>query len=83
MERGTWTDQRLDDFRDRVELRFDSVDKQMGNGFNRVDRELIAIRGEIAEIRSLLFRFGGRIMVTLAGVIVALLGVIAAVISTG
>ncbi|MGH2955968.1 MAG: hypothetical protein ACRDL6_03120 [Solirubrobacterales bacterium] len=83
MERGTWTDQRLDDFRDRVELCFDNVERQMGNGFDRVDRELIAIRGEIAEIRSLLFHFGGRIMVTLAGVIVALLGVIAAVISTG
>jgi hypothetical protein len=83
VERGTWTDQRLDDFRDRVELRFDGLEGQTREGFSRVDRQLGEIRGEIAEIRSALFQLNGRIMVGLGGVIVALIGVIAAVISTG
>jgi hypothetical protein len=83
MERGAWTDERLDDFRQRVELRFDSVEQQMRDGFGRVDRELAEIRAEISGIRTTLIQFGGRAMVALGGVIVGLIGVIAAVISTG
>lgn len=81
MERGAWTDQRLDDFRERVELRFDSVENQMRDGFTRVDRELIEIRSEIAGIQTTLIQFGGRAMIALGGVIVALIGVIAAVLT--
>jgi hypothetical protein len=90
MERGAWTDQRLDDFQQRVELRFNAVDRrfdavenQMGDGFARVDRELVEIRGQIAGIHSTLVQFAGRAMIALGGVIVGLIGVLAAVISTG
>ena len=82
MERA-WTDQRLDDFRDRVELRFDAIEGQMRDGFARLDRELIEVRSEIAGIHSTLAAAGGRIMVALCGLIVSLIGVIAAVITTG
>ncbi|MGH2576213.1 MAG: hypothetical protein ACRDK5_05205 [Solirubrobacterales bacterium] len=83
MERAAWTDERLDDFRQRVELRFDAIENQMRDGFQRTDRELVEIRGQIAGIHSTLIQFAGRAMIALGGVIVSLIGVIAAVISTG
>jgi hypothetical protein len=83
MERGAWTDQKLDDFRERVELRFDALDRQTHDGFARVDQELIEMRAEVAAIRNTMVQFGGRLMVALGGVIVGLLGVIAAVLASG
>jgi hypothetical protein len=44
MERGAWTDERLDDFRQRVELRFDGLENQMRDRFGRIDQELVEIR---------------------------------------
>lgn len=47
MQRETWTDGRLDD-----------LSRRMDQGFERVDRDLRDIRGEIGELRSLIHRFG-------------------------
>jgi hypothetical protein len=80
MERTAWTDQRLDD-----------LSKRMGAGFARVDAELRELRGEIGglrgEIGGLRSELGGRIdalQTTLlrvgGGVIIGLVGVIAAVL---
>jgi hypothetical protein len=55
MERGTWTDERLDD-----------LARRMDSGFDRLDRD-------IRELRSVTIRFGGGIMVALVGVIAAIL----------
>lgn len=89
MERGAWTDQKLDDFRDRVELRFDQVDQrfnamdnQMRDGFARVDGELLQLRAEVAGIHETMHRFAGRIMIALGGVIAGLVGVVAALFTT-
>jgi hypothetical protein len=69
MERGAWTDARLDD-------RFDQIDRR----FDRVDAELGAIRGEIGELRTTMVRIGAGVG---GGIIAGLLGVIAAVLSRG
>jgi hypothetical protein len=36
--RSTWTDARLDDFKDRVESRFDKLETQVGGLGSRIDR---------------------------------------------
>jgi len=76
MERAAWTDERIDHLSHRVDL-----------GFERMDRDIRDLRadlgGEIAELRMILLRFGGRMMIALSGVIIALIGVIAAVLTTG
>ncbi|MGH2993358.1 MAG: hypothetical protein ACRDL1_07450 [Solirubrobacterales bacterium] len=76
MERVAWTDERLDDFSRRVDARFDQVDHRLDRLEARLDDGLGGIRAEIGELRSMFVRIGG-------GVIVGLVGVIAAVISTG
>ena len=76
MERGSWSDARLDDRFDQIDRRFDQVDAR----FDRVDAEfqdvrmeLRDIRGEISDLRTTLIRFNGGIMVGLLGVIAAIL----------
>jgi hypothetical protein len=59
MERVTSTDERLDD-----------LSRRMDAGFDRVDRDLRDVRGEIAELRSLIYRFGTG---TIATIVVATL----------
>jgi hypothetical protein len=79
MERGAWTDARLDDRFDQIDRRFDQVDRR----FDRVDTELMemrveirGVRGEINDLRSTFVRFN-------AGIMVGLLGVIAAILARG
>ena len=55
----------------------------MRDGFTGVDRELIEIRSEIAGIHSTLTAVGGRIMVAMFGLIATLVGVVAAILTTG
>jgi hypothetical protein len=66
MERVAWTDERLDD-----------LSRRMDAGFARLDadiRELRAeLRNEIGGLRLTLVRVGGGIMVGLVGVIAAVL----------
>jgi CHASE3 domain sensor protein len=54
MAREAWTDERLDDFRQNVNQRFDEVDKKVDNldrrmeaGFAEVRQEFRAVRGEM------------------------------------
>ena len=69
MERGAWTDSRLDDRFDQIDRRFDRVDAEI--------RDMrVELRGEIAELRTILIRFN-------AGIMVGLLGVIAAILASG
>jgi hypothetical protein len=57
MERVAWTDERLDD-----------LTQQMDAGFERVDRDIRDLRSEVhegfAEMRSLMFRVGGGVVVS-------------------
>jgi hypothetical protein len=79
--RESWTDARLDDFRaetanrfDAVDQRFDSLERRMDDGFNRVNADLRALREEtnsrFDSMQRTLLQMGG-------GVIVALIGLIA------
>lgn len=45
--RESWTDERLDNFRDRVEERFDSVDRR----FDNVDRRLERVEDGLDSLR--------------------------------
>ena len=88
MERMAWTDERLDDLSQRVDSGFARLDADMRDlrvelreGLAAVRTELggeiAAVRtelgGEIASLRATLLRVGGGIMVGLVGVIAALL----------
>jgi hypothetical protein len=80
MERAAWTDERLDD-----------LSRRMDAGFERVDADIRELRAELrTEMAGLRADLGGRIdalQVTLVrvggGVIVGLVGVIAAVLVRG
>jgi hypothetical protein len=90
MERMAWTDERLeerfngiDQRFDEVDRRFDEVDRRFGQvdrRFDRVEGEIIALRLEMRTgfdaLQSLLNRAG-------AGIIISLMGVIAAVLLRG
>lgn len=66
MERMAWTDERLEE-------RFDAIDRR----FDRVEGEIRELRREMragfAEIQSLLNRAGAGIIVSLMGVVLAIL----------
>jgi hypothetical protein len=67
--RKSWTDERLDDFRDEVNRRFDEVDRRIDSGFNRVDAELQAFNARFDAFQRTLFQFGTAMIVALIGLI--------------
>lgn len=90
MQRMAWTDERLEERFDGIDHRFDEVDRrfeQVDKRFEQVDRRFDRVEGEIVELRremhagfaalqSVLNRTG-------AGVIVALIGIIGAILVNG
>jgi hypothetical protein len=66
MQRVAWTDERLDDQAQHINA-----------GFDRVDRDIRELRGEMrsefAALRAIVIRGGGGIMAGLIGVIAAVL----------
>jgi tetrahydromethanopterin S-methyltransferase subunit G len=73
MERMAWTDERLADRFNGIDHRFDKVDRR----FDRVEGEILELRREMragfSAIQSLLNRAG-------AGIILSLMGLVAAVL---
>jgi hypothetical protein len=62
--RESWTDERLDDFRDEVNRRFDEVDRR----FDKVDAELHRVNDRLDGLhRTLLQIAGGTIATLIAG----------------
>jgi tetrahydromethanopterin S-methyltransferase subunit G len=62
--RESWTDERLDDFRDEVNRRFDGVDRR----FDKVDAELHRLNDRLDGLhRTLLQIAGGTIATLIAG----------------
>lgn len=47
MAREDWTDARIDDFKETVNLRFDEVDKR----FDQIDKRFDRVEGDIRELR--------------------------------
>ena len=84
MERGAWTDERLDDRFDQIDRRFDQVDRrfdrletEMRDGFSSLEGKIGGVEGklgtEIRDLRMTINRFGGGMMIGLVGVIAAIL----------
>jgi hypothetical protein len=68
--RKSWTDERLDDFAGETARRFDTLERRMDDGFNRVDAELRAVNARFDALQRTMLQLGG-------GVIAALIGLIA------
>ena len=73
MERGAWTDERLDDRFDQIDRRFDQVDRRL----DRLDLEMregfAELRAEIRDLRSTMFRLYGANLIVMAGIFAALI----------
>jgi phage tail tape-measure protein len=76
MERAARTDERLDDLSRRVDAGFARVDAELRELRGEIRGLGSELRGEIDSLRITLLRVGG-------GVIVGLVGVIAAVLASG
>jgi hypothetical protein len=76
MERTAWTNERLDDLAEAMRSGFTRVDQDIRDLRGDMNTGLGQVRDEINGLRAVMFRFGG-------GIIVALLGVIAAILARG
>ncbi len=65
MVREAWTDERLDDFRSRVDERFDEVDRR----FDAVDRRLDRIDEKFERLYKLMFQASVAVVVALLGIL--------------
>jgi hypothetical protein len=72
MERVAWTDERLDDLSGRMDVGFDRVDRDIRDLRGEMNAGFADLRGEINALRSLMLRVGGGIMASV--VAAALLG---------
>jgi hypothetical protein len=77
MERGAWTEERLDDLATSTREGFARVDQdirdlraEMNDGFKQLRSE---IKDLGTELRAVMYRVGGGMMIGLLGVIVAIL----------
>jgi hypothetical protein len=68
--RESWTDERLDDFRDDVNRRFDKFEGEVDKRFDKVDRELHRLNDRFDGLYRGLYQVGGGIIAALIGVIV-------------
>ena len=79
--RESWTDERLDDFRqevrddfDKVDKRFDKVDERFDAAQRRTDQQFEAMMDrfdrKFDQLYLLIFRFGGAAILALVGLIV-------------
>lgn len=64
MDRVIWTDERLDDLSQRMDVGFDRVDRDIRDLRSEMQTGFGAVRGEIDALRSMMFRMGGGIMVS-------------------
>lgn len=76
MQRMAWTDERLEERFDSIDRRFDDVDRRL----DRVEGAIVTlgheVRSELRELQTTLNRAG-------MGIIIGLVGVIAAVLTSG
>ena len=73
MERSTWTDDRLDDRFDHVDRELSLLRSEMREGFSGVRGEIKGVRGEINDLRLVIIRGNWTVMAGLIGVIAAIL----------
>lgn len=51
MARESWTDERIDDFKENVNQRFDQIEKRMDERFDQVDKRFDRVENSIQEMR--------------------------------
>jgi hypothetical protein len=68
--RESWTDERLDDFRDEVSRRFDEARDETNRRFDVVDRRLDRLDDRFEKLQRTLLLTGGGIIATLIAAIV-------------
>jgi hypothetical protein len=71
MERTIWTDERLDDLSRRMDAGFATVHADIRELRGEVRADMAELRGELSAFRLTILRVGGGIMVGLVGVIAA------------
>lgn len=95
MQRATWTDERLDDLADemrsgfqrvdrgfeRIDLRFESVDRDIRDLRAELRSEVAVLRGEFGGLRGELGGLREIVVRVGTGLIVALVGVIGAILA--
>jgi tetrahydromethanopterin S-methyltransferase subunit G len=85
--RESWTDERLDDFRDEVNRRFDDVDKRfdgvdrrfegIDQRFDKVDKRLDAIDGELKALNQVIAKGAVALTSAIIGGFAAMIGLVA------
>lgn len=78
--RSTWTDERLDDFREHVDQRFDAVDRRfdaVDRRFDRVESKIDAQGARIDSLQHTILLVGGGLFAAFIAVLAAMLGLIA------
>ena len=77
MERSAWTDKRLEDRFDHVDGDLSSLRTEVHGEFRAVRTEMregfAEVRGEINDLRLIMIRFQGALLIALLGVIAAIL----------
>lgn len=72
--RKTWTDERLSEFAAHTDWRFETLERRMDEGFNRIDAELRALNARFDALQRTMLQIGGGMVFALIGVIAALIG---------
>jgi hypothetical protein len=57
--RESWTDERIDDFKENVNQRFDQVDKrfdQVDKRFELVEKQIAEVKHEVRELRQMMIQ---------------------------
>jgi hypothetical protein len=77
MERSAWTDKRLEDRFDHVDGELSSLRTEVHGEFRAVRTDMregfAEVRGEINDLRLIMIRFQGAMLIALLGVIAAIL----------
>jgi len=67
--RESWTDARLSDFAAHTDLRFETLERRVDEGFRRVDADLRALNGRFDSLQRTMLQIGGGVIVVLVGLI--------------
>jgi hypothetical protein len=76
MERAAWTDERLDDLAEAMRYGFARVDQDIRDLRSEVHDGFTSVRSEVNDLRRMIMGFG-------SGILLALIGVIAAILARG
>jgi hypothetical protein len=73
VESSAWTNERLDDLAESMRTGFARVDQDVRDLRTEMREGFTGVRGEINDLRLVMLRVGGAVIVALVGVIAAIL----------